>query len=367
MKLSTIIKYYLLWQLAITAVSAVAQKILPLHEPYLGVGTQTYIQNQQLYSRSNFDGNHYLRIAKNGYGFAEQAFFPLYPNLMKKLIPYVKNDTLTGVLVSSAAFILAMIVFVRLVELDYSPIIAKYSLWALLLFPTSFFFGAVYTEALFILLVLCSFYFARTKQWWLAGIFGALAANTRLIGIFLLPALFLEWWQHRSARNLLPILLIPLGLISYMLCLQKATGDPVAFFNTQKYYGQFRSYHIVLLYQVFWRYFKMLATVTRTDPIFFTIITEFATGLSFMVLTIYSFFKKIRPSYIVFNLAAYLVPTFTGNFVSLPRYVLACFPGFILIGMLLAGRPLLRHVVYISFSYLFFVLVVLFSRGYWVG
>ena len=152
-----------------------------------------------------------------------------------------------------------------------------------------------------------------------------------------------------------------------MLFLQKATGDPVAFFNTQKYYGQFRSDHIVLLYQVFWRYFKMLATVTRTDPIFFTIITEFATGLSFMVLTIYSFFKKIRPSYIVFNLAAYLVPTFTGNFVSLPRYVLACFPGFILIGMLLAGRPLLRHVVYISFSYLFFVLVVLFSRGYWVG
>ena len=367
MKLATIIKYYLLWQLAITVVSALAQKILPLRETYLGVGTQTYVQNQLLYSRSNFDGNHYIRIAKTGYGFAEQAFFPLYPNLIKKLVPYVKNDALTGVLISSVAFLLAMIVFVRLIELDYSRTVVKYSLWAFLLFPTSFYFGSVYTEALFIFLVLSSFYFARTKHWWLAGIFGTLAANTRFIGIFLFPALLLEWWRFRNIRSLLPVLLIPLGLITYMFFLQKTTGDPMAFFNTQKYYGQFRSDHIILLYQVFWRYFKMLATVTRSDPQYFTIIIEFLTGLSFLYLSILSFVKKMRPSYILFNLAAYLVPTFTGSFVSLPRYVLACFPGFMLMGILLNDHPRLRSLVYISFSFLFFVVLALFSRGYWVG
>lgn len=367
MKLTTIIKYYLLWQTAIILISLIGQKLLPIRESYLGVGTLKYMENQLLYSRANFDGNHYLRIATGGYGYAEQAFFPLYPNLIKKFLPMVKNDALTGVLISSITFLFACITLVRLIELDYSSKIAKYTLLLLLVFPTSFYFGAVYTEGLFILLVLLSFYFARTKHWWLAGIFGALAANTRFVGIFLFPALLLEWWPQRRARNLLPILLIPVGLIIYMLFLQQTADDALAFFHVQKLYGQFRSERVILLYQVFWRYFKMLATVTRTDPQYFTIIMEFLTGLSFLYLSVLAFFKKIRPSYAVFNLAVYLVPTFTGSFVSLPRYVLACFPAFILMGILAGDHPRLRHVLFVSFAYLFFVTLVMFSRGYWVG
>jgi len=367
MKLATIIKYYLLWQLAIILISLIGQKILPIRESYLGVGTLKYMENQLLYSRANFDGNHYLRIATGGYGYAEQAFFPLYPNLIKKFLPVVRNDALTGVLISSTAFFFACVALVRLVELDYSSKIAKYTLLLLLVFPTSFYFGAVYTEGLFIFLVLMTFYLARTRHWWLAGIFGALAANARFVGIFLFPALLLEWWPQRRTRNLLPILLIPLGLVVYMLFLHQTAGDALAFFHVQKLYGQFRSERVILLYQVFWRYFKMLATVTRTDPQYFTIIIEFVTGLSFLYLSILSFVKKIRPSYILFNLAAFLVPTFTGSFVSLPRYVLACFPSFLLMGILMSDHPRLRSVIYISFSYLFFVILVLFSRGYWVG
>lgn len=367
MKVSVVLKYYLLWQLAIIVISAIGQKLLPLRESYLGVGTLKYMENQLLYSRANFDGNHYLRIATGGYGYAEQAFFPLYPNLIKKFLPVVRNDALTGVLISSTAFFFACIALVRLIELDYSSKIAKYTLLLLLVFPTSFYFGAVYSEGLFIFLVLMTFYLARTKHWWLAGIFGALAANTRFVGIFLFPALLLEWWPQRRVRNLLPILLIPAGLVIYMLFLQQTTGDALAFFHVQKLYGQNRSEQIILLYQVFWRYLKMLATVTPTEPPYFTILLEFFSGLSFLALTVLTFIKKLRPSYIFFNLAAYLIPTLTGNFVSLPRYVLACFPGFILLGQFLSGRPRLRRVVYISFSYLFSVMLVLFSRGYWVG
>src|SRR3990167_739642 len=164
MKLATIIKYYLLWQLAIILISLIGQKILPIRESYLGVGTLKYMENQLLYSRANFDGNHYLRIATGGYGYAEQAFFPLYPNLIKKFLPVVRNDALTGVLISSTAFFFACVALVRLVELDYSSKIAKYTLLLLLVFPTSFYFGAVYTEGLFIFLVLMTFYLARTRH-----------------------------------------------------------------------------------------------------------------------------------------------------------------------------------------------------------
>src|SRR3989344_3663544 len=109
MKTKTIIKYYSIWQLAIIVIAILAPKLLPLRETYLGIGTKTFLQNPLLYSRANFDGNHYIRIAKNGYGYAEEAFFPLYPNIMKLLIPQIKNDTLTGVIISSVAFLFACI------------------------------------------------------------------------------------------------------------------------------------------------------------------------------------------------------------------------------------------------------------------
>ncbi|OGC92149.1 hypothetical protein A3D85_01935 [Candidatus Amesbacteria bacterium RIFCSPHIGHO2_02_FULL_47_9] len=368
MKTKTIIKYYSIWQLAIIVIAILAPKLLPLRETYLGIGTKTFLQNPLLYSRANFDGNHYIRIAKNGYGYAEEAFFPLYPNIMKLLIPQIKNDTLTGVIISSVAFLFACIFFVRLIELDYSSAAARYSLLALLAFPTSFYFGAVYTESLFILLVLSSFYYARARRWWIAAVLGALAANTRFVGIFMFPALLLEFWQQRrSLIGLLPAFLVPLGLISYMLFLQNTVGDSLAFIHVQKLYGQFRSERIILLPQVFYRYTRMVVTVTKTDPIYYTLWLELVTALMFLFTTILSAFKKIRPSYIIFNLAAYLVPTFTGSFVSLPRYVLACFPSFIILGQIASAKPRFRLFFFAILALFFFEVVALFVRGYWVG
>jgi len=363
-----ILKYYLLWQLSILVVTALSAFVLPLRQNYLGVGIQTYQSNPLLYSRANFDGNHYLSIAQNGYGYAQQAFFPLYPSLIKKLGAVFKPPISSGLLIPNVSFLFSLFFLNRLIRLDFSPEISKLTLLVLLTFPTSFFFGEVYTEGLFFLLLTSSFYFARTGKWWLAGICGGLAAYTKFIGIFIFPALLVEWWvSQRKIKNLLFLLIIPLGLLIYMRFLDRSVGDPLAFFHVQKLFGQARSEKIILLYQVFWRYAKMVVTVDRSNPIFLNVLLELATGILFLVTSIYSFLKH-RLSYSLFNLAAYIVPTLTGNFVSLPRYVLVCFPSFILLGKFFSQAQPKKRVIILSIMGLCFAFLLgLFSRGYWVA
>ena len=370
MSFSRLFKIFVLWQAAIIIVTMAAQySSLPLRETFLGSGTQAYVEKPWAYSRENFDGMHYPYIASRGYGYSQQAFFPLYPALMRRLmtLPILNNAVTAGVLISVVAFLAGLYLFIKLILLDYSSSVAKWTILALLFFPASFFFTSVYTEGLFFFLTIAAFYSARTRHWLLAGIFGALASYTRFIGIFLFPALLIEWWQQgRRFKHFLPLLLIPLGLIIYMNYLNKTTGDPLAFFHVQVNFAQLRSEKLILLYQVFWRYLKMLLTVNRSDPLYLTIVLEFVTGVVFLVTTVYSFIKH-RLSYAVFNFLTYIIPTLTGTFTSLPRYVLLCFPSFLLIGELLSRSPLARKIILGIFAVAFIIFLSFFARGYWVA
>jgi hypothetical protein len=377
MKFKTILKYVLIWQVFITAVVLLSAGILPLRKSdiFLGGGITAYLQNPLLNFRSNFDGVHYVLIATHGYNYGQQAFFPFYPDIISFFFKYVRSPILVGTLISLVSFLTALLVLYRLIRLDYPPETAKWTIFLLLAFPTSFFFGAVYTEGLFLLLVVLSFYCSRKNMWLLSAVFGALACYTRLVGLFLFPALLLEliWqsWENKiPVRKFItkafPLLLIPLSLFGYMYFLFRTTGDPLAFYHVQTAFNQERSLHVVMPYQVFWRYLKMIATVSRNDFLYLTIWLEFATGVIFLILTVYSFFKQ-RLSYSVFSALAFFLPTFTGNFVSLPRYVLILFPVFILLADFLAQHRNLR-VFYLLLSGTAFILFLsLFARGYWVA
>lgn len=370
MKFTVILKYFILWQAAIIIMTIAAQYFsLPLRETYLGSGTQGYVEKPWYYSRQNFDGMHYTYIARRGYGYSEQAFFPLYPAIMRHLmaLPILNNAVTTGILISLVFFLAGLYLFTKLALLDYSPTVVKWTVLALLIFPTSFFFTSIYTEGLFFFLTIAAFYSARTRHWLLAGIFGALASYTRFVGIFLLPALFVEWYQQsKKIKNLIPLFLIPMGLLVYMNYLSKTSGDPLAFFHVQADFAQGRSEKLVMLYQVFWRYVKMIFTVNHTDPLYLTIIFEFATGVVFLITAIYSFVKQ-RLSYAVFNLLAYIIPTLTGSFTSMPRYVLLCFPSFLLVGEVLTRSSLARKIILGTFTMAFIIFLSLFARGYWVS
>lgn len=367
---------FIAWQILLIAITGLGQ-FLPIgHVNFIYVEREGIVNPPIFWTRANFDGIHYLDIAKKGYGIYQQAFFPFYPGFIKFLTPYFGGRALTaGLMISWFSFLGALFFFYKLIKLDFDEKIVRRTLVYFLIFPTAFFFSAVYTESLFLFLILSSFYFARKRNWWLVGILGALASATRVVGIFLLPALLWEWWEQKNGKwsmvngqwlaSLIPIFLIPLGVLFYMRFLAATYNDPLMFAHVQKAFGAGREVDkIIPLYQVFWRYFKMLLT-TKLDPLYFTIWLEFLTTVGFLVLLVFAYLRKIHFPYLVFALLAFIFPTISGTLLSMPRFVLVLFPCFIALALIQAKK--IRWLLLALSFLLFAISTIFFTRGYWVG
>lgn len=346
---------------------------------FLGGGAENYFENPLFWGWANFDGVNYLSIAQRGYGseIFQHSFFPFYPILMRLLAvdSSLLSLSISGLLIANLSFVASIFFLWKLLKLDYPKRVVLLSICSLIFFPTSFFFGSLYTESLFLLLTLASFYFARRGNWFIAGFAGFLAAGTRIYGILLLPALLVEWFgQNKTNKepikylSMLPLLLIPLGLISYMWFLYKTTGNPLSFYTELSIFGEQREGKFILLYQVFWRYAKMLFTVTRSDPLYLTVLLEAATSVFALLLIVWGILKKLRPSYLTYALLGYILPTLTGSFSSFPRYILVLFPVFIMLGLFLSERgKIVRLLIFVIFTALLVIETMLFIRGYWVA
>lgn len=374
-----ILAMFLTWRFLLVIISFLAINFLPLgyKDRFLGGGPTNYNLSPGLFSWANFDGEHYLSIAIFGYKYLEQAFFPVYPMLISffsrpnvsDLLLSLINSTVAGILISNVSFLLSLIILWELIRIDFSKKIALFTIVLLLVFPTSFYFGAVYNESLFLLLSVLSFYFARKGNWLTAGIFGMISSATRIFGILLLPALLIEAWQQKTnLGKYVWIFLIPLGLMAYMSYQFFTVGDFFAFYHLQKIVGEQHQSGFTLLPQVYYRYVKMIITINYQNPIFQTIILEFAVGILFFLLPIYGYFKKIRYSYLIYALLGFLAPTIQGSFSSVPRYVIVFFPSFLAAAIWLDYLPrLVRILLFILLSLSLVAETAFFIRGYWVA
>ncbi len=175
---------------------------------------------------------------RSGWGKAGKiAFFPAYPLLMRYVgrlfghraaAPY-----LGGIVVSWAAFTLAMIAIYYLARLDLQASQARRAVLLITIFPFAFFFGVVYTESVFLLFTVASFYFFRTRRWALGGCCGAIATATRVNGILMLPALAWIAWRQvgPNIRDRLSaaagLVFVTAGVGAYSLYVYRLTGNPV--------------------------------------------------------------------------------------------------------------------------------------------
>ena len=366
-----------IWKVVLLAVAAYAIQVIPFKASFPYWETLLAPNGHPLYwSWGNFDGVHYLTIAKAGYiAQFTQAFFPLFPLLMRYLAQLSGSLMSAGLIITHGFWIISFWLFYKLIRIDRGEATARRSVIYLLLFPTAFFFTAIYSESLFLALVLGTFYAARRRKWWLAGLLGAVASATRVFGIFLLPALLVEWYEGRGKKAVytplelvsavLPIVLIASGLFLYMYYLKKTFDDPLMFLTSQPAFGAQRSADkLILLYQVFWRYAKMISTVNPNSLLFLTIVEEAVSGAVFLLLSIIAF-KKVRVSYALFGALSYIAPTLTGTLSSLPRYVLILFPSFMVLGMVKNRR--FQRLWWLISVILLAVNTALFVRGYWVA
>ncbi len=372
-----IFKLFLIWRLVLFVIAFLAPFFIksfgnrfPYVKELIASGLPSWV-----WPFGNFDGVYYLRIAQNGYQDQySQAFFPLYP-LLIRIFTFDNAFLLTGLIISNICFILALYLVFKIFNLDFSRETSWLALVLLIVFPTSYYFGAVYTESLFLLLVAATVLLSRKGRFLGAGLTAAFASATKIIGFLLTTYLIVELiLQVRSnkikvkswefARALLGILLAPLGTVAYMIYLKVAFNNPLHFLTSQPAFGASRSDQpFVLLPQVLYRYFKILTTVSFDSQAYFNAFLEVLFTVVPLALLVI-FFKKIRLSFWVFMMAYLILPTMTGTLLSMPRFALISFLLFPLIAQ--------KFEHYIKFIFLVFillaiVLVSLYTRGYWVA
>lgn len=327
---------------------------------------------------ASFDGVHYLGISENGYlntGLV-QAFFPLYPFLMRMLNILINNHLISGLLISHFFTLFSFYAFYYLVKMEYKQKIASWSLVFFALFVSSFYLRSLYNESLFLTLIFTSLIAGKKKHYLIAGILGALASATRVVGIFIWPSLLLMvfFQDRRKFDAYLDVSLSALGLMAYMLYLQKFFADPLYFFHMQEQFGASRQTQLVSFPRVIWRYLKIFWTVRPIDWKFYTYVQEFILSLlalGGLALVSWQNFKKkikINWTFLVFAWGSYLLPTLTGNFSSMPRYILVCFPLFIYLAILLEKKSWPWRFFYLTISLILLIInLILFTQGYWVA
>jgi hypothetical protein len=181
-----------------------------------------------------WDAGHYLAIAQRGYDEPMRAaFFPLYPLLARIVTAPLQSPLIGGLLISFVAFAAALYLLHRLVALELGDRYARPAVLVTALFPTAFFFSAIYTESLFLALTVGAFYAARRERWALAALAGGLAAATRNTGVLLLvPRAMMPRARHRDALWLTGI---PAGLLA-VLAYWAQRGDALEPFHAQRFW-----------------------------------------------------------------------------------------------------------------------------------
>lgn len=187
---------------------------------------------------ARWDSVWFLRIAQDGYGATEHAaaaFYPLYP-LLVGLVGRVLfgHYVVAGVLVSLAACLGAFALLYRLTLQHLGDAGARRAVLYLAISPFALFLGAVYSESVFLLAAVASFYLAERRSFLGAGIAAGLASLTRLVGIALLPSLvLLAWREPRRGPALLRLAAAPALFALYPLYLWWKVDDPLAFLHAQ--------------------------------------------------------------------------------------------------------------------------------------
>jgi Mannosyltransferase (PIG-V) len=322
---------------------------------------------------ARWDAAWYLRIADSGYGDSEPraAFFPLYPLLVRSLAT-LGGGSEAALLVASyvvafAAFVAALALLYRLVSLELGRRLAAPTLLLLAVFPAAVFFGAPYSESLFLALAVGGFYAARTDRWGWAGACAMGAAATRSAGLLLLVPLAMIWWgsRERRPRDAAWLLLGPLGVAAYAAWLGLVEGDALRFLDVQDAWSRELAIPLAGAWDGFTAALdgvRQLASGSRSHVYFevaagdpFRIaainIMLFAT-LVFALVACVGVLRRLPRAYGAWVAVSLVLPlTFPVKpqpLMSLPRFVAVLFPIFIWLAVVCDERRITERVAAVS-------------------
>jgi hypothetical protein len=297
---------------------------------------------------ARWDSGWYASIARYGYSYAPGlqgpvAFFPGYPVAVRALTSLGLDRFTAGFIVTLLCGMLACWLFVRWAETRSDSKTALVASLLLILYPFALYlYGAMYSDALLLALVVGAFLCLERNQLVAATLLGAAATFTRPVA----PAVVLGLWirqlerryeQHSPLRwiDFLPLLAAG-GLGLYMVYLWRQFGDPLAFIHVQSAPGWDQPPGWQTWLKVTW--FQIL--FPRVAPL----VAIRLVGHAFVALGALALVPATRRhlgwGYAVYVALAVGLPTISSkDFMGLGRYVLSAFPVFLTLAMLMRGKP----------------------------
>jgi len=262
------------------------------------------------------------------------VFFPAYPMLVRvvgrilggHMIGYVS----AGMLVSLAAFATALVYLHAIARETLDDDGARAAIWLLAAYPFALFFGAIYTESLFLLGTVGAFYHFTKGEYGRAAIWGLLVGLTRLNGSLLMLPLAVLAIQSRLAQprmKMLAAVIAPVaGLAIYALFVAWLTGDPLAFLSGQLAWGrQYRGLGALVSQQ-----YSIIAKAGLSGYVGtpgYDVLN--ALGALFAVATMYPVARRLGLAYALFMAVNILPALANGGLLSAGRFSSVLFPAFI--------------------------------------
>jgi Mannosyltransferase (PIG-V) len=333
---------------------------------------------------ARWDSDFFLRIAQNGYDEASAAFHPLYPGLVAVLgRAFFGHYIIAGLVISLAAALGSFVLLHRLAEERLGAEGARRAVLYLALFPMALFLQAVYSESLFLLLVLGAFALAERNRFPAAGLVAGLAILTRAAGLALLPALGLLAWRSRDRIRALGGLTLALPVAAvYPLVLWRELGDPLAFADAQERWHRHLSYAGPLggVWEGLvagWHGLEQFVVGHGTRVVGASPDHAAAENLQalvflalFIILTAVAW-RRFGAPYGLFATASLAIPLSSPSdrwpLLSLPRFGLVIFPFFLALAALAAGRPRLNTAIGACSALFLGVAVVQWALWQWVA
>jgi hypothetical protein len=249
-----------------------------------------------------------------------------------------------------------------LVRLDYDRSTAARAVLYLLIFPTTLFFSAFYSEALFLALVVSAFYYGRKGRWILSGLLATTATTCRSPGVILIVPLVAEYllqkkfqWKKLKA-DFLALLLIPLGTAGYLIFLRVHFGSWSVVQTTEVDWDRSFTFPWKTLMYYFQRGHSWGGYNSPINLVF---------TIAFCWLT-FLCCRKLRLSYAIYAVVTMLFITSWSSFTSVPRYGLVIFP--MMMVLALAGEsPRFHRSFFVASGVLAACSMVVFALWGWIA
>lgn len=308
-----------------------------------------------------WDGQIYLYLAQEGYrpGHLANAFYPLFPCLIKAFGWVLGGQNFLAAILLSHFLTFGALFFIFEIFKKWGEArTAFFGCLFLLSYPMGFYFGLVYTEALFLFLVAGLFYFLEREQFWPGILFAFLIPMARPTGILILAPVLVWGWTRRVKsdrkfrESLFSALVIVLGFLFYLGLMEWWTLDPFSAFKAERFFaGNYSA--VGFLHPLDW----VRANFVSVNLSFNGPTTSVMNRFFFLIYlgVFWGSRRVLEPGYWVLALVLGLVPALMGNLGSMMRYLGVLFPLFLYAAQRVKGREA-YYLIPASILQLFFAL-----------